>query len=229
MNLYQKQVYEARFPGQIDIFDGRKEIVKLFYPQRFPNWAIKEHTIRLHDSKSIETSMESMFVTHQRTGYSLEDPQSPRQFMDKALSHHKRLTAQIPIPSYTRIGVRGFVKLGYCSKDEFMNMANGGKVFSATFGESLVDQLGYDDIQVTLQGSTTKVVFGPMGVDEEHPYTLEFVVRDSMKNDYIMIDIDCFRHDVSGKRFEAEFQALFNQMISIRDVISGYFGDLLHA
>lgn len=225
MKIYKKIFSEFRFPGQIDIFDGRSNIVKLFYPEKFQHWTIESNSIiRLHDTKPYQKSIESLLIEHKRFIYSFENPSTDNMFFEKMMSYHKKLRKLVPINYYNRIGIRSFIKVGYLKIEEFIKNSKNNMIFSSSFIECINKDFSYNDLYLILQNENNRLNLGPMKKDEENAYTKEFVVNDNMEDDYILIDLDCFNSNIEFKELEKEYKRIYDRMYKISNNIIKFFG-----
>ena len=121
--IYQKTFSEIRFPGQIDIYDGRSKIVKAFFPSKFKHWMIDNNSIiKLSQTEYFNESKETLTIDHKRILYSLEDPDWDKQFSEKLLSYQNKLISKLnlSIGTYQRIGIRNYIKVGCIDFDNLL-------------------------------------------------------------------------------------------------------------
>lgn len=224
MKIYKKVFSELRYPGQIDIYDGRANIVKLYHPEKFKHWAIEKNSIiRLHNTSDSENSTESMLIEHKRFIYSYEDPPTDNFFYDKIISYHKMLTKMVPIQKYIRIGIRAFVKIGYVKLEDFISKSKSGLLFSEKFSSLMGETFEATDLFTTLENNKNRLNLGPMKKDETNRYTKEFVVNDNMEDDYILLDIDCFENDLEVDNLVKEYKRIYDRFLNTMKKIEDYF------
>ncbi|BFN37514.1 hypothetical protein [Fidelibacter multiformis] len=224
MEIYKKIFSELRYPGQIDIFDGRSKIVKAYYPEKFKHWTIENNSIiRLHNVQPYQKSFENLLIEHKRLIYSLEDPFTENQFIDKLLSYKKKLEKIISIPIYSRVGIRGYFKVGYLKLEDFISKSKENVLFSSQFMECINKILNFSDLYIILQNSNSRLNMGPMKKDERNNYTNEFVENENMEDDYLLLDIDCFETDVLPKDLDRTAKRIYDRMNSIKSNLVNFF------
>ncbi len=165
----------------------------------------------------------SVLIEHKRFIYSCENPTTDNYFHDKMMSFHKKLLRIAAIPSYNRIGVRAYVKIGYMTIEDFIMRSKSQMFFSNKFIDCIKQDLDFTDLYLTLQNENSRLNLGPMKKDEENNYTKEFVVNDNMKDDYILLDIDCFQSNVKSNDLRGQYKKIYDRIYAIRNRMIGFF------
>lgn len=223
--VYKKVFTEFRYPGQIEILDGRAKIVKQYYPDYFPHWTIQnESSIKLHTVTPIDKSLESILIEHKRFAYTVENPSTDNYFTDKSLKYFKPLLDLSSIPIISRIGIRSYIFFGPIDFDKYMEKTQESElVFSNDFNQLNKSIGGYSDIMVTLTGPNSRVVYGPIKKGEKNIYTEEIVEKDKIDDSFCFIDIDNSVNNVPLKDYKKIFSSLFEKQKSSITLIQKYF------
>jgi len=224
MKNHMRIFTEVRFPVQVDLFDQRGKIIKLYWPDSFPHWRIEnQNSIRFHIEQQVSKSAEFLIVDPKRFVYSVESPSTDNYFSDKFAKYFKKVLSIIKPDQFIRVGVRTHNAIEGVSFESFIAAINQDILFNTEFLQSIDENYSFNDISITLENDKSRVIFGPMKKDEKNLYLNEFVLKEKLADEFLFFDVDIYRKEVNPRRLLEVFDTLVESATSYPNAMFDYF------
>ncbi len=222
---YHRKVYtELRFPPETHFLDSRGEILRLFWPNRFPQWSLENNlVIKFFDGPSEHKSARILLIEPRRIVFSLEGQIQSAAFLKEIAEITVSLFKIMKVHSLERVGVRShYCMVDYSFKELLLKKNPSPLFFDPLLCDIFQTKDGTHDYSLVLQTDDHRVEIGPMERRQQHPNLGIFFIKESIPEEFLYVDIDQSIKNTTKKRLEDDLREIVKTLDLHFDALRQY-------